>query len=173
MKSGNRKNQRTYAKNETEERLRAWLLDARRIVIAGIGNPLRKDDFVGVEVVKNLQNKVSPSVYLIECETVPESFIEPITAFKPTHILIIDAAILNLKPGSSRLIKTDQMVEQLAISTHALPLRIFCEYLAKTTGAEIALLAIQPEDSRFGEGLTTELKKTSAKLTNLLLKILP
>jgi len=153
--------------------LRAWLSDAQRIVIAGIGNPLRKDDFVGVEIVRNLQKKVSRSVYLIECETVPESFIEPITAFKPTHILIIDAAMLNLKPGSSKLIKTDQIVKRLAISTHALPLRIFCEYLAKTTGAEIGLLGIQPTDSSFGEGLTTDLKKVSVELANVLSAILP
>ena len=159
--------------NDIEDKSKSWLSNAQRVVVVGIGNPLRKDDFVGIEIVRNLQNKVSQFVYLIECETVPESFIEPITAFKPTHILIIDAAMLNLKPGSSKLIKPDQMVEQPAISTHALPLRIFCEYLAKTTGAEIALLVIQPKDTSFGEGLTSKLKETATNLTNLLLRLLP
>ena len=74
---------------EIEVDLKNWLSNAQKIVIAGIGNPLRKDDFVGVEIVRNLQNKVSQSVYLIECETVPESFMEQITEFKPTHILIL------------------------------------------------------------------------------------
>jgi len=159
--------------NDIENNLKNWLSNAQRVVVAGIGNPLRRDDFVGVEIVRNLLNKVSQSVYLIECETVPESFMEPITDFKPTHILIIDAALLNLKPGSSKLIEPGQMMRQSAISTHALPLRIFCEYLAKTTGAKIALLLIQPKDAGFGEGLTTELRKTGVKLTNLLSKILP
>jgi len=159
-------------KNEIEVDLENWLSNAQRVIIAGIGNPLRKDDFVGVEIVRNLQNKVSQSVYLIECETIPESFMEQITEFKPTHILIIDAALLNLKPGFSKLVEPGQMVKQTAISTHALPLRIFCEYLAKTTGATIALLLIQPRDSGFGEGLTTELRKTAVKLTDLLSKIL-
>jgi len=159
--------------SDIEANLKNWLSNAQKVVIAGIGNPLRKDDFVGVEIVRNLQNKVSQSVYLIECETVPESFIEPIAEFKPTNILVIDAALLNLDPGSSKLIEPDQMVKQTAISTHALPLRIFCEYLAKTTGAKIALLLVQPKDAGFGEGLTIELRKTAVKLTNLLLKILP
>jgi len=159
--------------NDIEVYLKNWLSNAQKVVIAGIGNPLRKDDFVGVEIVRNLQNKVSQFVYLIECETVPESFIEPITEFKPTHILIIDAALLNLKPGSSKLMEPGQMAKQTAISTHALPLRIFCDYLTKTTGAKIALLLIQPKDAGFGEGLTTELKKTAVKLTNLLSRILP
>ena len=160
-------------KNDIEADLKNWLSNAQRVVVAGIGNPLRKDDFVGVEIVRNLQNRVSQYVNLIECETVPESFIEPITEFKPTHILIIDAAMLNLKPGSSELIESGQMVKQPPISTHALPLRIFCEYLAKTTGAKIVLLVIQPRDAGFGEGLTTELRKTALELTNLLSRILP
>ena len=160
-------------KDDVEADLKNWLSNAQKVVIAGIGNPLRKDDFVGVEIVRNLQNKVSRSVYLIECETVPESFIEPITEFNPTHILIIDAAMLNLKSGSSKLIEPSQMAKQPAISTHALPLRIFCEYLEKTTSAKIALLVIQPEDTSFGEGLTSKLRETATNLTNLLSKILP
>ena len=160
-------------KSEIESDLKIWLSSAQRVVVAGIGNPLRKDDFVGVEIVRNLRNKVSQFVCLIECETVPESFIEPITEFKPTHMLIIDAAMLGLKPGSSKLIGSSEMAEHPPVSTHALPLRIFCEYLAKTTSAKIALLVMQPEDTSFGEGLTSKLRETTTKLTNLLLKSLP
>ena len=160
-------------KNDIEADLKNWLSNVQKVVIAGIGNPLRKDDFVGVEIVRSLQNRVSQSVYLMECETVPESFIEPITEFKPTHILIIDAAMLNLKPGSSKLIDPDQMMKHAPISTHALPLRIFCEYLTKTTDAKIALLVIQPKDTDFGEGLTSKLRETATNLTNLLSRVLP
>jgi hydrogenase 3 maturation protease len=160
-------------KNDIEVDLKNCLSNAQKVVVAGIGNPLRKDDFVGIEIVRNLRNRVSQFVYLIECETVPESFIEPITEFKPTHILLIDAAMLNLNPGSSKLIEPSQMMKHPAISTHALPLRIFCEYLAKTTDAKIALLVIQPKDTDFGEGLTSKLRETAATLTNLLSRVLP
>ena len=153
--------------------LNNWLKDAQKIVVAGVGSSIRKDDFIGVEIVRKLRNKVSQSVYLIECETVPESFIEPIIEFKPTHILIMDAALLDLKPGLSRLIKPDQLTRRPAISTHALPLQIFCEYLEEATRAKIALLVMQPKDTSFGEGLTAELEKTAEHLTELLLEILP
>lgn len=166
------KKQHTTIQSEIEDRLRGWLSDARRVVVAGIGNSLRRDDFVGVKIVRNLREKVSQRVYLIECETVPESFIGLITKFKPTHILLIDAAIFNQKPGSSRLIDPTEMTAQTAISTHALPLQIFCEYLVKTTDAKIALLVIQPKDTSFGEGLTAELEETAKHLTNLLSKTL-
>jgi len=167
------KKQHTTDTSELEEKLQIWLSDARSVVVTGIGNPLRKDDFVGVKIVRNLRGKVSQLVYLLECETVPESFIGPITRFKPTHILLIDAGILNQESGSSKLIDPDQMATQTAISTHALPLQIFCKYLAKTTGAKIVLLVIQPKDTSFGEGLTAELKEAAKHLTNLLSKSLP
>ena len=157
---------------EIEDSLRAWLSNARRVVVVGVGSSLRKDDFVGVEIVRNLCNKVSRSVCLMECETVPESFIEPISKFKPTHVLIVDAALLNLKPGSSKLIEPSKIVG-IPISTHVLPLRVLCEYIAKTTEAKIALLAVQPKETGFGEGLTKDLERTAKDLTNLLLKVLP
>jgi len=164
---------RKTTRGKIEDKLGTWLSDAKRVVIAGIGNPLRKDDFVGVKIVRSLQGKVSKSVYLIECETVPESFIEQIAEFNPTHILLIDAALLDDKPGVSKLAGSDQLADRPAVSTHALPLQIFCEYLRKTTGAKIAMLAIQPKDASFGEGLTTEVEKTSTELTGLLSRILP
>ena len=153
--------------------LQSWLSNARRVVIAGVGNPLRRDDFVGVHIVRKLRDRVSRSVCLIECETVPESFIGLITEFKPSHILVIDAALLDQKPGSSKLMDPAQLAGRPAISTHALPLQIFCEYLGSTLEAELALLVIQPGDAGFGEGLTEEVEKTAEYLASLLSKILP
>jgi hydrogenase 3 maturation protease len=156
-----------------ESSLKEWFSGAERVVVAGIGNPFRRDDFVGVEIVRNLQNSVSESVFLIEAETVPESFIAPITEFKPTHILLIDAGIMNQKPGTPKLADPKQLMRKTSISTHTLPLRIFCDYITETTGAEIALLIIQPQDTSFGEGLTPKLRETATNLTKLLLNILP
>lgn len=157
---------------ETGESLRIWLSGARRVVIAGVGSPLRKDDFVGVEIVRRLRNNVRGSVSLLECETVPESFLKPISGLKPTHVLIIDAALLNLKPGASRLGKPEE-IAGVPVSTHLLPLSLFSTYLTETMGAKVALLAIQPKENDFGEGLTEELKKAAMDLANLLMKIPP
>ena len=158
---------------DIESSLKEWFSDAERVVVAGIGNPFRRDDFVGVEIVRNLQNRVSKSVFLIEAETVPESFMDPITKFKPTHILLIDAGIMNQKPGTPKLADTKQLMRKTSISTHTLPLRIFCDYLTETTAAKIALLIIQPLDASFGEGLTPELQQTAKNMAILLQKLLP
>ncbi|MDH5376044.1 MAG: hydrogenase 3 maturation endopeptidase HyCI [Candidatus Bathyarchaeota archaeon] len=156
-----------------EKELKAWFSNAGKAVAAGVGNPIRMDDFVGTKIVQDLQGKVSEKVYLIECETVPENFIQKIIDFNPTHILLIDAAVLGLKPGDSRLIKPELLAAFPAYSTHALPLRIFCEYLAKTTRAKIALLLIEPEKADFGEGLTSKVEASAQKIVEILLRVLP
>lgn len=161
------------ARYDVRKELKKWFSDAERVVIAGIGNPIRMDDFVGVKIVQDLRRKVSGSVLLIECETVPESFIQQILDFNPTHVLLIDAAMLGLKPGESRLIGPARLADFPAFSTHVLPLRIFCEYLAKSAKAEIALLLIEPKKTDFGEGLTSKLCASAQNIVNLLLQALP
>ena len=163
----------TSGNHNIEKELKTWLSNAEKVVVAGIGNPIRMDDFVGIKIVQDLWGKVSEKIYLIECETVPENFMQQIIDFNPTHVLLIDAAILGLKPGNSRLIKPEQLTMFPVFSTHALPLRIFCEYLAKTTKAKIALLLIEPKKADFGEGLTLEVEASAQDIVDSLLRVLP
>ena len=149
-----------------------WFAGADRVVVAGIGNPIRRDDFVGVKVVQGLQGKVSSAVCLFECETVPESFMQEIVDFKPSHVLLVDAAVLGLKPGEVRLVFPEQVEGFPAVTTHVLPLRIFCEFVARMSGAKIALLLVEPEDTGFGEGLTATVEAVAEKTTEMLLRFL-
>ena len=156
-----------------EKELEEWFSKAKRVVVAGIGNPIRTDDFIGVIVAQGLQGKVSKRVYLIECETVPESFTEEIIDFNPTHVLLVDAALLGLEPGRFRLVEPEQLTAYPAFSTHVLPLRIFCDHIREVTKAKIALLVIQPENVDFGEGLTSTLQASANRIVHMLVKMLP
>lgn len=158
---------------EIESSLKDWFSEVEKVVVAGIGNPFRKDDFIGVEIVRNLEGKVSKKVYLIEAETIPESYMQQIVAFNPSHILLVDAGIINKPAGMAQFAEPSQLIRKTSISTHTLPLRIFCDYLTRATSAKIGLLIIQPMDASFGEGLTPKLKKVAKNLTNLLQKMLP
>jgi hydrogenase 3 maturation protease len=155
-----------------EKKLENWLTDAKRVIIAGIGNPIRSDDYVGLKIVQNLQGKVSGNVCLLECETVPESYLLDIEEFKPTHVLLIDAAFLGLNPGEVSLVNAEKISDFPAITTHVLPLRIFCEYVKQATGAKIALLLIEPKSMEFGEGLTLEVHVAAEKITKILVELL-
>jgi hydrogenase 3 maturation protease len=158
---------------EMEEELGRWLNEATRVVVAGIGNAIRSDDYVGVRIVEDLEGRVSGGVCLIECETVPESFVDEIVAVQPSHVLLVDAAVLGLPPGTAHVYDAEEVMSVPTISTHTLPLRVFCDYVIKLCGARIALLLIEPRNVDFGEGLTPEVEATAFRVETALLRYLP
>jgi hydrogenase 3 maturation protease len=155
-----------------EKELEQWLIGAERVVVAGIGNPIRSDDNAGLKIVEGLKAKVRSNVCLLECETVPEGYLLDIEEFKPSHVLLIDAAVLGRKPGDADLVQFGEVAAFSAISSHMLPLRLFCEYITKSTGAKIRLLLIEPKNMEFGEELSPEVQATAKKLTETLLNLL-
>jgi hydrogenase 3 maturation protease len=156
-----------------QQKLLKWFSNAERVIVAGVGNPIRMDDYVGVRVVQDLRGRVSEKVHLIECETIPENFIAQIIDFNPTHVLLIDAAVIGLEPGSFELADPGRLIASAAFSTHMLPLRIFCEHLRETTKARIGLLLVEPEKSDFGEGLTPKVHASVEKIVQTMLEVLP
>ena len=155
-----------------EKELRDWLRDRKKVVIAGIGNPIRQDDYLGLKIVEGLQGKVSENVCLLECETVPESYLLDIEQFNPSHVLLIDAAFFGSKPGNATLVDAEQIGDSSSITTHMLPLKIFCQYIKQATGAKVALLLIQPKSMEFGEGLSSQVQAATDHLIDLLIGFL-
>jgi len=153
-----------------ERNLVNWIAGGRRIAVVGVGNEMRKDDAVGVQVAKKLRGKLSRQFRLIEAGTIPESYIDKVREFRPTHVLIIDAAQIGTNPGNSRLL-SPRKVKGLSISTHTLPLNVFAEFVKRETGSRVKILAVQPKDLEFGEGMTNELKRTSKELISILLRV--
>ena len=155
-----------------EKELENWFAGRKKVVIAGIGNPIRTDDYVGLNLVEELKGKLPETVCLLEAETVPESYLLDIEEFNPSHVLLIDAAFLGLNPGEASLLEAEKIVDYSAITTHLLPLRIFCDYIKQATGAKIALLLIEPKSMEFGEGLTAEVHVAAERLAKILLGLL-
>jgi hydrogenase 3 maturation protease len=157
---------------EIKEKLESWFSGAKRIVLAGIGNPIRTDDYLGLKIVEQLKGKLPDTVLLLEAETVPESYLLEIEEFKPTHVLLIDAAFLGLRPGEAIVVDAEKIADYSAITTHLLPLHIFCEYVKQATGAKIVLLLVEPKSMDFGEGLTVKVQAASERLTKILAELL-
>ncbi len=152
--------------------LKNWFKDAKKVVLAGIGNPIRTDDDLGLKIIQKLQGKLPENVLLIEAETVPESYLSEIVEFEPTNVLLIDAAFLGLHIGEARLVDAEEIADFSAITTHLLPLRIFCDYVKQATGAKIALLLVEPKCMEFGEGLTVEIQAAAEKYAEILYQLL-
>jgi hydrogenase 3 maturation protease len=158
--------------DSVEQDLHNWFRDSKRVVVVGVGNPIRQDDNIGLKILQGLQGKVSDNVLLLECEMVPEGYLLDIEEFKPTHVLLVDSAVLGRVPGDADLVKVTEVASFSAVSSHMLPLRLFCEYVEKSTGAKIRLLLVEPKCMELGEELTSELQIAAERLTTMLLKLL-
>ena len=158
------------------EELARWLEGAERVVVLGLGSPLRRDDFVGVAVVRELRRLLAEKarrVFLLEGGSAPENVLGLVARAGPSHVLIIDAADLGREPGSVALIRPEEAGSSHPPSTHTLPLRFLCSYLASLTRARLLVLGVQPKDLGFGEGLSPEVAETARRLAELLAELLP
>jgi len=150
-----------------------------RIVVMGIGNPLRGDDAVGSVVVRGLQawSYATPTpddpgrLTILDAEEIPESWLGPAVAAHPDVVLLVDAVELGAEPGAAALLSARELGGQ-TLFTHRTPLRPLTEYLAHETGAEIALLGIQPGPLDWGEDLSPDVSAAAADLVLLLIEVL-
>jgi hydrogenase 3 maturation protease len=156
----------------TLQKLRTWIRGFQKLALIGVGNPLRHDDQVGLEIVHQFNNQLKDArVLVIESESVPENYLDTIVAFNPSHILILDAALLALPAGTTRFLESIPAIPS-SISTHTLPLHLFTSYLQRILEVQIGFLLIQPKDITFGEGLSPEIQATLSRVVATLLEIL-
>jgi len=143
----------------------------RRVVIVGVGNPIRGDDAVGPKIIELLETKPIKNVLLLNTESVPEAFTGKVEQFNPTHVLLVDAANFRGMPGETKLITGEQIGGQ-AISTHSLPLNIFISYIEKSLGISVILLGIQPMSINLGESMSEPVDKVAKIVADTLHRIL-
>ncbi|MFH1655651.1 MAG: hydrogenase 3 maturation endopeptidase HyCI [Candidatus Omnitrophota bacterium] len=142
-----------------------------KIVVLGVGNPLRSDDGFGSILASRLKDKVSAVV--INAESAPENHLNRLVNEKADTILILDAADFEGKPAQIKLLDPRQAMKLLHFSTHNLPLSIIVEFLEYNCKAKVLFLAMQPKSINFGEKLSVEVENKVKLLEKLLLKLLP
>jgi len=124
-----------------------------RVVLVGIGHPMRGDDYVGSFIVKALvdRNRVN-DVILFDVEDSIEWVILKIAKSNPRHMILIDACEMNLKAGEVSLIRLAEMSYPF-FTTHGIPLKLLANKFLPN--AETWILAIQPERMEFNGDRTT------------------
>jgi len=159
-----------------------------RVVIVGVGNPLKGDDGAGPFLIQQLKkwdcpspsgrkglsqifltgrNKKGTVPVLVDAGEVPENYTGAITKAKPDTILIVDAADFGGKPGEIKMFGAGE-INKAGFTTHSMSLNVFTEYLKQETGAEILLLAIQPKTVKPGVSLSQEVKTSIGNIIQAL-----
>ena len=142
----------------------------RRVVLIGVGETLRGDDGVGVQIIELLKDTKMDRVLLLNTGVVPEAFTGKVVQYNPTHVLLLDAAHFRGEVGEVRLIEASKISGQ-TISTHSLPLSIFISYIEQL-GSKVLLLGVQPKNIEFYSEMSPEVSETAKKIANVLARIL-
>lgn len=130
-------------------------------LLLGVGNDANGDDGIGPWIAHRLQ---AEGWHAIDCFTVPENYTGEIKRLRPQHVVIVDAADMDLQPGDTRIVPRDK-TGSATFSTHAMPLSVFIDYLGEVTDAVITLIGIQPQ--RFDE-MSQEVKRAGERLLRVL-----
>jgi hydrogenase 3 maturation protease len=141
-----------------------------KVLILGVGNPLREDDGAGPYLIRQLKGRVDAA--LLNGEEEPENLLDQIVGMKPDSILIVDALELGAQPGSVALLEEDQL-ERRSLSTHHASLKLFIECVKGETGANVLVLGIQPKLVEIGRALSSEVKESLGHLRDILVRAFP
>jgi hydrogenase 3 maturation protease len=136
-----------------------------KLVLVGIGNPLRGDDGFGPALIERLQGKINASC--IDAGAAPENYVGRIVREEPDIILLVDVAHLDLEPGQYRILPPEDIVKS-GFTTHDMSSRMLIEFLQHQTQADIFLLGVQPQQVLLGEEMSACVAKTLAEVEQLI-----
>ena len=156
-----------------KSQLSDFLKDCEKLIVLGVGNELKSDDGIGPYIIKKLQfeNIENKKLILIDGQTVPENFTGKIRKEKPTHLIIIDACLMNSNPGDMQIVDRYDFAS-IGISTHSMSLSFFVKYLEKDTDFKITFVGIEPESMDWGEKPTPKVEKAADEFIKTLKELI-
>jgi hydrogenase 3 maturation protease len=158
-----------------KSQLRQGLKGKGRLVILGVGNPLKGDDAAGLlcaeQLMKGVPKKARVGVKVLRAYDVPENYTGVIRKFKPSRVLIIDAALAGLKPGEVFILEKEKIAIE-EISSHKIPLMVLISYLEQSIGCRVTVLGIQAKDLSFGAPITPVIKTAVKTVSDYMRELL-
>ncbi|KZX13510.1 hydrogenase maturation peptidase HycI [Methanobrevibacter filiformis] len=151
---------------------KAFLENYDKLLVLGVGNELRGDDSLGPYFIESIGSKLSLdffekwNIVLVNAGSVPENFTGLIIKEKPSHILIVDAILMDDVPGFIKLI-TKEQIANYSPSTHSMSLSVIIKYLESKIDFNILLVGIQPETMGFAEDISSVVLNSISTLEEL------
>lgn len=135
-----------------------------RTLVLGLGNPILRDDSIGLRVAQELRGQFdgNPDIEVSEDYWGGLRLMERMIGFD--RVIIIDAILANSEPGTIHLLSPDDIPTQRSASAHDVNLPTALEF-GRRAGAqlppasEITLIGIEAADVQtFDKSLTPELE---------------
>ena len=107
------------------------------------------------------------NAFFINGGSVPENFTGLIKKINPSHIILIDATLMNREAGEINIVDKENIVD-ISISTHSMSLAYLIKYLQLEKEYDILFIGIEPEKMDLSFDLSPKIKNSS----NMLIKLL-
>jgi hydrogenase 3 maturation protease len=168
---------------------------AERLFVLGVGNPRKGDDGAGSLCARLLKRKIGQKgrsapagdfrsgcpggkagklhpfeVQVLDAGESPENATGLIREFRPTHVLIVDAALGGFEAGTIFIINRKKIAQE-EISTHRIPLVHLVRYLEESIGCRVILVGIKPQEIAWGKPVSPAVKAGVARLAAWLAKL--
>ena len=149
-----------------------------RTLLLGLGNPLLKDDSIGLRVVQELRSRINgdPSIEIGEDYWGGLRLMERMIGFE--RAIIVDAICTDASPGTIHVLSPDDIPTQRSASVHDVNLSTALE-LGRQAGAklpaseDIMLIGVEAADVQtFDEELSPEVEIALPKAIGVVLSAL-
>jgi hydrogenase maturation protease len=146
-----------------------------RTIVIGLGNPILRDDSVGLRVVRALRSYLEghPDVEVAEDSHGGLRLMERLIGFR--RAIVVDAIVSGARPGTLHVLTVEGPATQRSASAHDVDLPTALA-VGRKAGAQlpesenILLLAIEAEDVlNFGEQLSPAVEATIPQAVGLIL----
>ena len=126
-------------------------------ILLTVGNAMMGDDGAGVLLAQMLREYPLENWMVIHGGSAPENVVHHIRELEASRVLVVDAADMDLPPGSIRGIQADRLEEPFLMTTHTLPLSFLIESLREFV-PQVDLVGIQPRLVAFGFPMSEEVR---------------
>lgn len=145
---------------------RSWLRGNLEdtVHVVGVGNPIRQDDAVGLEIVASLRRRLgprpTPKVVIHPPSLMPERILSRVAA-QGGRLMVFDAVEANRRPGS--IVCANLADTKFGFfATHNVPLRLIPGVAGSLEGSLV--IGIQPESLDVGEGLSATVTEAKGRV---------
>lgn len=142
-----------------------------KVVIVGMGHPLRGDDFVGSLIAKDLARRTNllGRVNVVDVEDSLENISRTLRECEPQLLILIDALDAGAAPGSICLVDLSATSDSF-FTTHNMPLQLVLRAGPKVP--RVLLLGVQPRTLDVGGRLSDEVQHARVNIVDELVGIL-
>lgn len=126
-------------------------------LLLAVGNGMMGDDGAGVLLAQMLQDRPLASWKVLIGGSAPENVLHQVRSLDADRVLVVDAADMDLSPGSIRRIDANGLEDPFLMTTHTLPLTFLIESLQEFV-PQVDLVGIQPAVIAFGFPMSPEVR---------------